>query len=98
MQNTRVRNLFSTILGAGVVAGGLVLSSCEDEFTEQDAIRAQQETLAALEDQDAKNAAAAQAMTDSLDRVGAKNQLHRNGGCGRTRKYYQRTYQRYCLG
>ncbi len=61
MQNTRVRNLFSTILGAGVVAGGLVLSSCEDEFTEQDAIRAQQETLAALENQE-----------DSLNRVGAK--------------------------
>ena len=61
MQNTRVRNLFSTILGAGVVAGGLVLSSCEDEFTEQDAIKAQQETLMALE-----------AQNDSLNRVGAK--------------------------
>ena len=61
MQNTRARNLFSTILGAGVVAGGLVLSSCEDEFTEQDAIKAQQETLAALENQE-----------DSLNRVGAK--------------------------
>lgn len=72
MQNTRVRNLFSTILGVGVVAGGLVLSSCEDEFTEQDAIKAQQETLAALEDQEAKNAAAAQAMTDSLNRIGAR--------------------------
>ncbi len=72
MQNTRVRNLFSTILGVGVVAGGLVLSSCEDEFTEQDAIRAQQETLAALEDQEANNDAMAQAMQDSLDRIGAK--------------------------
>ncbi len=72
MQNTRVRNLFSTILGVGVVAGGLVLSSCEDEFTEQDAIRAQQETLATLEDQEAKNDAAAQAMQDSLNRIGAK--------------------------
>ncbi|MGB3776809.1 MAG: hypothetical protein WA960_00515 [Tunicatimonas sp.] len=72
MQNTRVRNLFSTILGVGVVAGGLVLSSCEDEFTEQDAIRAQQETLAALEDQEAKNDAMAEAMQDSLNRIGAK--------------------------
>ena len=68
MQNTRVRNLFSTILGAGVVAGGLVLSSCEDEFTEQDAIKAQQETLAALKDKEAENAA----MQDSLNRIGAK--------------------------
>lgn len=49
-----------------------MLSSCEDEFTEQDAIRAQQETLAALEDQEAKNDAMADAMQDSLDRIGAK--------------------------
>jgi hypothetical protein len=60
MQNTRVRNLFSTVLGAGVVAGGLMLSSCEDEFTEQDAIKAQQETLIALSDRE-----------DSLNRIGA---------------------------
>ncbi len=49
-----------------------MLSSCEDEFTEQDAIRAQQETLAALEDQEAKNDAMAEAMQDSLNRIGAK--------------------------
>ena len=61
MQNTRVRNLFSTILGVGAVAGGLVLSSCEDEFTEKDAIQAQQETLTALNRQE-----------DSLGRIGAK--------------------------
>ena len=66
MQNTRVRNLFSTILGAGVVAGGLVLSSCEDEFTEQDAIKAQQETLAALDEQDFKQ----ELKKDSLARIG----------------------------
>lgn len=72
MQNTRVKNLFSTILGVGVVAGGMVLSSCEDEFTEQDAIKAQQESLAALKEQDAKNAMDAEAMTDSLNRIGAR--------------------------
>ena len=72
MQNTRVKNLFSTVLGVGVVAGGLVLSSCEDEFTEQDAIKAQQESLAALKEQDAKNAMEAEAMYDSLNRVSAK--------------------------
>ncbi len=66
MQNTRVRNLFSTILGVGVVAGGLVLSSCEDEFTEQDAIKAQQETLAALDQQDFKQ----ELEKDSLARIG----------------------------
>lgn len=37
------------------------MSSCEDEFTEQDAIKAQQETLAALDQQQ-----------DSLNRVGAR--------------------------
>ena len=61
MQNTRVKNLFSTILGVGAITGSLVLSSCEDEFTEEDAIRAQQETLMALE-----------AQQDSLNRVGAR--------------------------
>ena len=61
MQNTRVRKLFSTILGVGAMAGSLVLSSCEDEFTEQDAIKAQQESLAALESQE-----------DSLNRIGAR--------------------------
>ena len=72
MQNPRVRKLFSTILGVGAVAGSLVLTSCEDEFTEEDAIRAQQETLAALKDQEAKNDMEAQAMIDSLNRIGAK--------------------------
>ena len=71
MQNTRVKKLFSTILGVGAVAGTLVLSSCEDEFTEQDAIKAQQESLAALKDQDAKNEMEARAMADSLERIGA---------------------------
>ncbi len=42
------------------------MSSCEDEFTEQDAIKAQQETLAALDEQDFKQ----ELKRDSLARIG----------------------------
>ncbi|MEM6845513.1 MAG: hypothetical protein AAF632_25085 [Bacteroidota bacterium] len=52
------KNWFTTLLGAGVVVSGLALTSCEDEFTEADAIAAQDSTLTALKRLDNENAVA----------------------------------------
>lgn len=75
------KNWFPTLLGAGIIASGLALSSCEDEFTEADAIAAQDSTLTALKRLENENAVALdeldheQAMAfqmyqDSLERIG----------------------------
>ncbi|MGD1890366.1 MAG: hypothetical protein ACFB15_07195 [Cyclobacteriaceae bacterium] len=52
------KNWFTTLLGAGVVVSGLALTSCEDEFTEADAIAAQDSTLTALKRLENDNAVA----------------------------------------
>ncbi|MEM9829346.1 MAG: hypothetical protein AAF944_01835 [Bacteroidota bacterium] len=75
------KNWFTTLLGAGVVVSGLALTSCEDEFTEADAIAAQDSTLIALKRLDNENAVAENELDaqqelafrmyqDSLARVG----------------------------
>ncbi len=66
------KNWFTPLLAAGVFAGGLALTSCEDDFTEADAIAAQDSTLIALkrlENQQEKDLALQE---DSLERIGAK--------------------------
>ncbi|MEQ9439663.1 MAG: hypothetical protein RIG62_11475 [Cyclobacteriaceae bacterium] len=76
-----MKNWFPTLLGAGVIASGLALSSCEDEFTEADAIALQDSTLTALKKLDNDNAIALDkldweqqmaydAWADSLERIG----------------------------
>ncbi len=75
------KNWFTTLLGAGVVVSGLALTSCEDEFTEADAIAAQDSTLIALKRLENENAIAEneldyeqqlafQRYQDSLERIG----------------------------
>ncbi|WKN46193.1 hypothetical protein [Tunicatimonas pelagia] len=82
------KNWFTTLLGAGVVVSGLALSSCEDEFTEADAIAAQDSTLTALKRLENEQALAENLQQDSLDRVGAiinYNVTVINGGSDNTR-------------
>ena len=75
------KNWFPTLLGAGIIASGLALTSCEDEFTEADAIAAQDSTLIALKrlenenaiaenELDAQQELAFQMYQDSLERIG----------------------------
>ncbi len=75
------KNWFTTLLGAGVVVSGLALTSCEDEFTEADAIAAQDSTLTALKRLENENAVALDELDheqqmafamyqDSLERLG----------------------------
>ena len=52
------KNWFPTVLGAGIIASGLALTSCEDDFTEADAIAAQDSTLIALKRLENENAVA----------------------------------------
>nr|WKN38405.1 hypothetical protein K4G66_06785 [Tunicatimonas sp. TK19036] len=76
-----MKNWFPTLLGAGVIAGSLALTSCEDEFTEADAIALQDSTLTALKKLDNENAIAKDKLDheqemayeryqDSLERIG----------------------------
>lgn len=77
----KMKNWFPTLLGVGVIAGSLSLSSCEDEFTEADAIAKQDSTLTALKKLENENAIALDELNhdqemafrqyqDSLERIG----------------------------
>lgn len=80
MQKSKIRDLFSTLLGVGV-ACSLTLTSCEDQFTEEDALNRQDSILVALKKLENQNAVdlanlsadqqlAFQKYQDSLERIG----------------------------